>query len=240
MALKNRSSAQPLAKKRPHEASFSLLETVIALGLMVTILLESSLIQGKAITFSEFNRHTSQATWLAKAVLEKVEWGSRFYPFKELKADLRDQKFPESFCPPYDNRECVYRFNLKVEDFKLPITDLITKQLGGGPSEEDGDGGSGLGDVLGKTVQQYLGDEILKIARVEVTWPEGSKQGSVDLAYLLTNQRHLDEQIFGQKPLRASNSGGAVQGGFERREAPEGREAPLPSGASEGRGPFGR
>ncbi|MCB9228113.1 MAG: hypothetical protein H6618_00730 [Deltaproteobacteria bacterium] len=192
---------KPMRDRRPSEASFSLLETVIALGLMVTVILEVTFIQGKAITFGDFNRQLTQATWLAKAVLEKVEWGSRFYPFKEVKADLKDQTFPQDMCPSSEDTPCPYKFNLSVEEFKLPVTELIAGYLGGGKSSDSpgGGGAGGLGSAMEGMVKQFLGDESLKIAHVQVTWAEGSKQAAVDVAYLLTNQRYLDEQIFSQK-----------------------------------------
>ena len=192
---------RPLRQQRPQEASFTLLETVLALGLMVTIVLEASFIQGKAITFGDYNQKVTQATWLAKAVLEKIEWGAKFYDFKEVKADFKEAPFPEEMCPPYNNEGCIYKYNLSIQEFKLPILDMIAGQLGGGKDEEGEDSGGGFGSIIEKTIKQFLGDEILKIAHVEVTWPDGSKKDSVELAYVITNQRQLDTQVFGQPPI---------------------------------------
>ena len=182
------------------EASFTLLETVIALGLMVTVILEVSSIQGKSINFGEFNRYSSQASWLAQAVMAKVEWYSSFYVFKDIKFDKKDIEFTEEICPKDPKfGECPFKYDLKIEEFPLPLVNLIAGQLGGGGGEEGDD--SGLGSTIESAIKNFLGEELLKVAFVEVHWPEGSKRNSVELAYLLTNQKQLDEQIFTQKPI---------------------------------------
>lgn len=188
--------------KRGEEASFTLLETVIALGLMVTVILEVSSIQGKSINFGEYNRYSSQATWLAQAVMSKVEWYASYYDFKDIKMDSKDVEFSEQFCPKDPKYgECPFKYDLKIEEFPLPLVELIAGQLGGGGGEEGGQDGGGLGSSIESAVKNFLGEELLKVAFVEVHWPEGSKRNSVELAYLLANQKQLDVQIYAQKPL---------------------------------------
>ena len=183
-------------KKIRNESSFTLLETVIALGLMVTIILEVANVQGTSITFGENNRNISQASWLANAVLSKVEWYSKFYEFKELDYEGKDLKFNEDLCPMDPKYgACEFKYNLKIEEFPLPIVSLFSQQISGG------DDTSGVSDQLEKQIKEFLGDEIIKIAHVEVFWPEGSRRGSVEMSYLITNQKKLDEEIFKQKAL---------------------------------------
>ena len=49
--------------------------------------------------------------------------------------------------------------------------------------------------MIKEQLKSRLGEELLKVAYLEVFWPEGSKKGSVELAYLLTNQQNLDMVI---------------------------------------------
>jgi hypothetical protein len=192
------------------ESSFTLLETIIALGLMVTIVLEVATIQGNSISFSENNRNFTQATWLAQAVLAKVEWYSKFYDFKEIKYEGKDQKFSDELCPQDPKYgECQYKYNLTIEPFPLPIEQLIIQQLTGGGSEEGGN--STFSSMIEQFAKKYLGDEILKLAHVEVYWPEGSKTSGVEISYLLANQKKIDEEIFKLQPLNKENQKQSTQ-----------------------------
>ena len=63
-----------IAAKNKHpgkdgERSFTLVETIFALGLLVTVILEVSNVQGRSLVLGEYNRKVTQASWLAKAVM---------------------------------------------------------------------------------------------------------------------------------------------------------------------------
>ena len=193
---------------RQGEKSFTLLETVIALGLMVTIILEVSSVQGGAINFGRFARKVTQATWLAKAVMSEVEYRSKFYPLKELKSDatMKNREISESLCPKDPIYDCDFTYTVTIDDFKLPIIDILL----GDKSDDSKEDSSGKADdpmasLIRDKVKEILGDDILKLAKVEVFWPEGATRDSVTLTYLLANQNGLDEYIEQLPPLKNGN-----------------------------------
>ena len=188
----------PIANKKINagEKSFTLIETVIAVGLMTTIILEAVGSMGNMVYFSGYSRQMTQAVWLAKRIMSQVEYHWSFRPFKEMEIDEPEKKFEG------EDSDFPYTYKISVQEWKFPILELIS---GGGAGESDGDegdegGGSGNQDSQGdplieSVLKQVLGDHILKIAHVEVFWPEGAKRNSVELALLLTNQREIDAQI---------------------------------------------
>lgn len=189
---------------KPGERSFTLLETVIALGLMVTIILEVSSVQGNAINFNTYARKATQASWLAKAIMSEIEYKAKFYPLKELKTDptFKDRPISESLCPKGPIYDCDYTYTVTIEDFKLPIIEIM---LGSKPKEGN-DGQESAEDPMASFIQdkvkEILGEDVMKIAKVEVFWPEGALRSSVTLTYLLTNQNGLDEYIEQLPPLK--------------------------------------
>jgi hypothetical protein len=187
------------------EQSFTLIETVIALGLMVTVIFEVSGVQGNAVYFSEFERSVTQATWIAKAVMSRIEyeWDSR--PFSDMKQLNATEKEYE------DNKEFTYA--VKVEEWKLPLLNLLT----GGGGDDGEQAANPQGDMIKGYVEKIFGDEILKIANVEVFWPEGAKKNSVSVTMLLTNQQKLDETIATLGPLKDA---------APDKQAPSGNKAP--------------
>ncbi len=187
-----------LVKGLKTERSFTLLETIIALAILTGTILQLVGSQGKIAYFNEYARRLNESSWLAKRVMSQVEYNWTHYPFKELETSLKDQKFEGL-------NDSDYTYNLEIKEWKFPLLDFVT----GGGSEKDKDGDKvkqtsaqeAEGDMVRQMLDQVLGDEILKIAHVEVFWPEGAKRNSVTLTYLLTNQRKVDEELMKLEPV---------------------------------------
>lgn len=174
------------------EKSFTLIETLIALGMLVVMILETGSVQGNAIYFVEFERNLSKATWLAKGVMERVEyeWNTRSFSELEVKSS-RKEKFTG-----YGDEIGEFTYNYRVEESKVDLISLLTKGSGGEASEEaSADGLPGGTDMIRQALEAVLGDEVLKLAKVEVFWPEGAVENSVELTLWLPNLRKVSEVI---------------------------------------------
>ena len=185
-------------RKNKSEASFTLLETIIAMAILTTVILELVKAQGNVVYFSSYTRRITEGSWLAKRIMSQVEYQWARKPFKEMETEEKGKSFEES-DPGYD-----YTYNLTIHDWKFPFLDMLTGGGAAGGGEEGGDeGGAAAGGagMIQEMLEQVLGkDPLLKIARVEVFWPEGAKQNSVDLTMLLTNQRKIDEELMKLEP----------------------------------------
>jgi hypothetical protein len=176
------------------EASFTLIETVVAMGIMVTVIAQMAGVNSNAAYFSDYGRKSIQAVWLAKRVMSQVENYRDKYDFKAMKAEEENLKFDG--VEDYDEfREFTY--NIALVEWKLPLVKLLTGGVGGGASEGDSEGNGGSGDMITNAITKTLGDDLLRVAHVEVFWPEGSRRNSESLTLLLTNQKKIDE-IVGQ------------------------------------------
>lgn len=192
MSTKSPDQDQSTVVKKRSQASFSLIETVIALGLMGTMIIEVMSVQGKAISFADFDQKVSRAVWLAKGIMSHVEYKWKFYDLKDIKVSDREEQFPEELCPKQDSQDCEFTYKLSIREWKLPLIDLL---VGGGGDDNP------MADMIKQQAKNILGDEVLKVAHVEVFWPEGSKRNSVDLTYLLTAQNKLDQYIESLSPI---------------------------------------
>ncbi len=191
----------PKARARS-QASFSLIETVIALAIVSFLILEVAAVQGNSIVFADYGRNVTQAGWLAKRVMAQVEYYWRTKPFKELETNVVEQKFED-----FDE----YSYSLEIKEWKFPFTQLISQVLGGGDSKDkDGEkkeasaGGKPpvSGDMIDQVVKQIFGDEpIFMTAHVDVSWAEGAQRNSTGMTYLMTNQVKLDEFLGTLKPV---------------------------------------
>jgi len=210
--LKPHSDSQAAVGKKS-ERSFTLIETIIALGLMTFLVLEVASVQGNAIYFSEYGRNATTASWLAQRIMSQVEYNSGVRDFKdmELMGNVKEQPF-EDFPD--------FKFSIETKEWKLPLIDL----LAGGDEEEGSSKRKRPSNPLIKAaIGQVLGSDILKTVAVEVSWAEGARRNSVKLAYLLTNQKKIDDAIGSLKALLQQTPGGGV---------PPAGGVPNPGGAS--------
>ena len=166
--------------QRIGERSFTLVETLVALGLLTVLILQVSTVQGKAIYFSEYGQNLTQGSWLAKRLMAQVEYFWYAKQLEELEGIVVKEKKFEDFPN--------FSYNLDIREWRLPLINMVT---GGGNSDQP----NPTADLVKQQVKQIFGEHILKIAHVEVFWGEGAVKESTDLTLLLTNQRKIDETI---------------------------------------------
>jgi hypothetical protein len=147
------------------------------------------------VYFSNYTRRVNEATFLAKRIMPQVEYHWAEKEFSQLKAEFAGEEFKDM------DSGFEYTYALSIKDWKFPFLEFIG---GGGVSEGDeGESDSAedpAGGMIEQMLEKVLGKEILKIAHVEVFWPEGAKRNSVTLTLLLTNQRKVDEQLLTLAP----------------------------------------
>jgi hypothetical protein len=187
--------------KKSQEQSFTLIEVIISVGMLTAVVLQMVGGQGSVFGMIDYAQRSSEASWLAKRMMSQIEYYASYLDFKELESSgsVKDQAFKFE-----RDVESDYLYSIEIKEWKLPLFDLIT---GGGPKPQDpGEAekwkekkkeGGGPGGIPGleDVINQIFEGEILKVARVDVSWPEGATRNSVGLTLLLTNQKRLDEYI---------------------------------------------
>jgi len=177
---------------RAKEGSLSLLETIIALALISTLVLEVSNVQGNAIYFADYGRRITKASWLASRVMAQVEYFHKKYPFKEIRASEEGV--------PFENEDD-YTYDVEVKEWKLPLINLLMGGGLNGGGEEEAEPNP-QGELMKGALSKVLGDDpLLMTAQVKVCWPEGATRSCSELAYLLTNQKKFDETIATLEPV---------------------------------------
>lgn len=189
-----------VVKKKSGERSFTIIEVMVAIGIMMSVVLEVTGAQGNIVSFSTYSRRLSEATWLAKRVMSQVEYHHSNKELKDLDIKLEDQAFDD--LKDSETYASEYTYSLNIEEWKLPIFEILAnggpKKKEGEDSSDDAQGGSSKGSSLAgfeDAVKQIFDGHILKLAKVEVFWPEGARRNSVTLTYLLTNQKAIDTYL---------------------------------------------
>ncbi|MBC7660654.1 MAG: hypothetical protein H7249_13245 [Chitinophagaceae bacterium] len=207
--------------RKPHEFSFTLLEVIIAVGLLTAVVMQVAGGQGSLFEITDYSKKATEATWLAKRIMSEVEYNYSQYALKDLETStsIKDEKFKDVTDPDFD-----YRYSIDIQEWKLPLIDFITG--GGGKSKEEkahdkdeGKADSAAAGIPGldAMVKQIFDGHMMKVAHVEVSWAEGARRDSVALTYLMTNQKKLDDYILAKvavwDKVRTKMNPNAVAGG---------------------------
>ena len=200
-------------KKKPpfhkkSEKSFTLIETLIALGIMVTLVFQIAIVQGQAINFSDYSKQMTKAVWLGKSLLSQVDYYKEVLTPKEMKYDQKEQSFHELLCPKDGAEPCEFTYNLKIENWKLDLIDIFFRNKQPSEGEDGALDDNPMVDMIKDQLKQQLGDELLSYAHLEVFWPEGARRNSVEFSYLLTNQISLDKMMQTLSPLKPEGAKG--------------------------------
>ncbi|HYX39793.1 MAG TPA: hypothetical protein VE954_42400 [Oligoflexus sp.] len=203
-------------EKHPRELSFTIFETIVAVGLLMAFALEMAAGQGNIVNKVEYARRSNEAIWLAKRIMSQVEYNYQTMDMKELDTSMsvKDVEFKDI------GREIEfdYRYSIDVKEWKFPLFDFL---LNGGMKDEEeendptqpdkptaAEGMPGMDAIL----DQIFKGHIMKVAYVEVSWPDGARRDSVSLTYLLTNTKALDEYL-GPKKKQFDEIIAKMQGG---------------------------
>jgi hypothetical protein len=232
--------ARPPRLPRRGERSFTLIETMIAVTIVVTLMFNVNAVFGNAIVFQDYGRNVTEATWLAQRVMAQIEYLSKSKAFPDLMVEnVKDVEFEDlKELPPGDSLH-QYKYSVEIKEWKFPFVQLLATALGGGGEEDEGENAkddgkpkegakdgknadAGVTKTLETVIKQIFGDEpIFMTARVEVSWPDGATRDNTGITMLLTNQAKLDEAIVQLKPVwdrlvrpaKKSTPGAAPPGG---------------------------
>lgn len=185
-----------MVHKKIHERSFTLVETMAAMVILLLFVSEVLGVQGNAAFFTSHGRHLIRASYLGKRIMDQVEYNWNIRPFKDM--DVEGREIPIEEIQNEEN-EAVYKYKLTIKDWKLPIFQLMQGSLGGGEDTEKSDAG-GSGDMISGMLEKVLGKELFKVANVEIIWGDGARTDSESFTYLLTNKKKLEEVLVTLKP----------------------------------------
>ena len=191
--------------RKPSELSFTIFETIVAVGLLMAFTLEMAGGQGSVVSKVEYARHSNDAIWLAKRIMAQVEYNYQTHDLKELDLvnPLRDQPIKVEGETDFE-----YTYTVDVREWKFPLFDFLLKGGSGKSDDKDKDEPksaeakkSNPGGLPGieAIINQIFKGHVMKVAHVDVSWPEGARRDSIGLTYLLTNSRALDEYLITKK-----------------------------------------
>ena len=169
-----------LKTENKQEAGFTLLETLIALAIMLVAFSAILSVESTSITATERAKQMNVVAMLAKNRMVKLEYefeGKTFDEFKKEDSGTFEQPFG------------AYRWSTSVKEIKFPSFDVA----GGKAGTEGGDAGGGentdMAGFLVKLITNFLSKAIREVT-VTVTWTKGSGEQTFSVSTYWVNLNH--------------------------------------------------
>ncbi len=158
-----------------NQEGFTLLETIIAMAIMVLALSSILAVESGSINASVRTKQMNIVAMLAKAKMVSTEHAIEGKSFSEYK---KEDGGP--FEAPYQE----YRWKTVIKEVEFP-----TLSAGGGGGEKGAEGGSEIIETITKLVTKFLSKAIREV-NVTVFWKKGSFEQSFVLSTYWVDLNH--------------------------------------------------
>ena len=191
------------ARRRARSAGFTLLEVMVALGVLAAALMAVSDLSGNALRNYAYARDLSVATLLARGKMAELEERYEDTGFRDFD-EVADGDFTEEGRPEFH-----WKVEVKRPDSKLSAEQILSVFLGGSPDDATTQGllsklvgggapggapasgtaapGGPLGGLLGTQLTAF-GEDIKKSMRelrLRVSWKDGRRDQGFDVSTYL-------------------------------------------------------
>ena len=187
----------PSPKRPKRSLGFTLLETLIALGILASIAVQLLSVQSNTISVTQLARDNMRATWALKGLLAQMQYFVEVYGLKALPEEM---EIPWEIDPSFKIK--LRSKEVSIEASKVFLTVMkLQKQLSmeNPPGDEPGSplGGREMDaqmkqlesvfSVLDTTVPK----DIYKQIFVEVKWPDGGKTKELSSGLFYIDQKAI-------------------------------------------------
>ena len=166
-----------------NESGFTLLESVIAMAIMVVAFTSILVVESGSIDAAARAKQTNIVAMLAKNTMVDIEYKFQGKTFDEFKKE-DSGNFPE----PYQD----YKWKSSVKEITFPTLNVAALASGGandsGGSAQPDESGN-LAELLAKLLTNFLSKAIREVT-VTVTWKKGTGEQNFSVSTYWVNLNH--------------------------------------------------
>jgi len=168
-----------------NERGFTLLETIIALAIMVIAFASIISVESGSINAAIKSKQLNVVGMLAKNKMIDTEYEIEGKVFEEVKKEDSG-----AFPAPYED----YHWKTEVKEIKFPSLNFSGgggqgKDAGSSGNSNSNSGGQDLGDLMTKLVTQYLSKALREVS-VTIIWKKGSSDQQFALSTYWVDLNH--------------------------------------------------
>jgi uncharacterized membrane protein YgcG len=190
-------------------AGFSLLEAVLAIGILAVVTIQIINVQTASMEISGTSRQNQQATWALRSATAQLQYVLDAYGVEGLRP-----KAEFSFGAEKQYSVLVESKETTIEASRLFSTAVkMAQALGGdaGASEDEDDKMSQQYKEIGQTLDSQIPKDIYRTIKVTVSWKQGEASREIEGGFLVVDEKGLTVGSDLQSLMGAA--GGAAGGG---------------------------
>jgi len=155
-------------KETVSQKGFTLLETMIALAIIVFVFSSILMVESASLTAIEKSKRMNEVAMLAKTILTETEVKIEGLGFEEV-----ESKKEGRFDPPYES----YRWTREIKEMEFPA---LTP-----PQSEDGSI-DGMTEKVNQVMTEFFSKSLLELT-IPIFWPRGDKEQSFSVGFWWVN-----------------------------------------------------
>ena len=170
-------------------AGFSLLEAVLAIGILAVVTIQIINVQTASMEISGTSRQNQQATWALRSATAQLQYVLDAYGVEGLRP-----KAEFSFGAEKQYSVVVESKETTIEASRLFSTAVkMAQALGGeaGDNEDENDKMSQQYKEIGQTLDSQIPKDIYRTIKVTVAWKQGEASREIDGGFLVVDEKGL-------------------------------------------------
>jgi type II secretory pathway pseudopilin PulG len=178
------------AKALRHSPGFTLLESLLAIGILVTVFSQIVGVQASSLSVARNNKANIQATWALRSLASQIEY---IVDVRGVKALPTNSSQPptiklngegdDGISFQYTNKQAL----ISASKF-LQVSMNLGMNVAGGGAEE---GGNEQFKQFGELLDSQLPKDIYRSIKLTALWKDGETQRSTELGMLLIDRKSV-------------------------------------------------
>lgn len=167
-------------------AGFTLLESLLAIGILVTVFSQIVGVQASSLAVAKNNKANIQATWALRSLVSQIEY---IVDVKGVKALPTESSQPPALKLDGDYEESM-RLEYKIKDPQIKASKFLLASVGLGRGLAGGDDSDGNEQMkqFGDLLDTQLPSDIYRSIELTARWNDGQTSRSTELGMLLIDR----------------------------------------------------
>lgn len=197
-------------KSNQNQKGFTLLETLLAIGILSVVVAQVVSVQSTQISVSQIARDNIRATWALRHMASQVDYVVDTLGVAGLPKDAVE--IPWSADPDFTIRLDVKELNLAPS--KMITTAMQIAKLGSAENaDEKKDDSAGGFKEIASMLDSQLPKDLYRSYMITVSWKEGEKTRSIEGGGIVIDNKAISGLIKTTSALAGQANGGGAAGG---------------------------
>jgi type II secretory pathway pseudopilin PulG len=196
-------------------SGFSLLESVLAIGILATMLVQVINMHSNSLAISQTTMNNMKATWALRQAMGQLQYIIDVYGSKE-NSRFHNISVPWSADPEFTIKVAtqdmpIEASRLLVSAFRIGTAFTVNSQEGEDSGKKTDDPADAI-KSFAEQINSFVPKDLYRTVKLEVSWKQGEFTKSLDSGFFLIDSKSLKESGYALTKMadQLSGAGGGV------------------------------